>query len=56
MALSASGGAGGPDPRSGTVAGRSYPASQASGGREETPHIRGRGGREKPPCARGQER
>ena len=47
---------------------RSYPASEVSGGREETPQIRGqerrpggdtlrsefRGGQEKPPRARGQ--
>ena len=25
------------------VAGRSYPASEASGGQEETPHVRGQG-------------
>ena len=31
----------------------SYPASEVSGGREETPRVRGRGGRGKPPCTRG---
>ena len=36
------------------AAGRSYPASEASGGCEETPHVRGEGhDPEEPPRARG---
>ena len=36
------------------AAGRSYPASEASGGCEETPHVRGEGhDPEEPPGARG---
>ena len=37
-----------------SVAERSYPASEASGGWEETPESEVRGGLEKPPRARGQ--
>ena len=32
-----------PAPRSGAAAGRSYPASEVSGGWEETPRVRGQG-------------
>ena len=32
-----------PSPRSGAAAGRSYPASEASDGREETPRVLGQG-------------
>ena len=32
-----------PGPRPGPEAGRSYPASEASGGWEETPHVQGWG-------------
>ena len=39
-----------------SVAERSYPASEASGGWEETPESEVRGGLEKPPRARGQGR
>ena len=38
-----------------SMAQRSYPVSEISGGREETPRVRGQGGgREELPCARGQ--
>ena len=46
-----------PHPRSGVAAERSYPASKVSGGREETPRVRGQGGgREELPCLRDQVR